>query len=40
MPTAQKSADSNDATFRSHRVVPYQPDAVFEAFARPELLAD
>ena len=25
--------------FRSHRAVPYQPEAVFEAFARPEVLA-
>jgi len=29
----------NDATFRSYRVLPYPPDAVFLAFARPELLA-
>ena len=28
-----------NAIFCSHRVVPYQPEAVFEAFARPELLA-
>jgi uncharacterized protein YndB with AHSA1/START domain len=28
-----------DATFRTHRVVPYPRAAVFEAFARPELLA-
>jgi len=27
------------ATVRNHRVLPYQPQAVFEAFARPELLA-
>ena len=27
------------ATFRSHRVLPHQPEAVFEAFARRELLA-
>ena len=26
-------------TFRSSRVLPYQPQAVFDAFARPELLA-
>lgn len=26
-------------TFRTDRVLPYQPEAVFEAFARPELLA-
>lgn len=30
---------SDDATFRTHRVIPYQPQLVFEAFARPELLA-
>jgi uncharacterized protein YndB with AHSA1/START domain len=29
----------DSATFRSHRVLPYHPEAVFEAFARPELLA-
>ena len=34
-----KSGDPNGATFLSHRVLPYQPQAVFEAFARPELLA-
>ena len=39
MATAQKSADPNGATFRSHRVLPYQPQSVFEAFTRPELLA-
>ena len=27
------------AGFRSHRVLPYPPQQVFEAFARPELLA-
>jgi hypothetical protein len=36
---AQKSGDLAGATFRSHRVLPYQPPSVFEAFARPELLA-
>ena len=36
---AQTSGDPDGATFRSHRVLPYQPQAVFEAFARPELLA-
>jgi uncharacterized protein YndB with AHSA1/START domain len=39
MATAEKSGDPDGATFRSHRVVPYQPQSVFEAFARPELLA-
>jgi uncharacterized protein YndB with AHSA1/START domain len=29
----------NDATFRCERVVPYSPERVFDAFARPELLA-
>jgi len=27
------------ALFRTHRVLPYPPQRVFEAFARPELLA-
>jgi uncharacterized protein YndB with AHSA1/START domain len=26
-------------SFRSHRVLPHPPEAVFQAFARPELLA-
>ena len=39
MATSQKSGDPNGATFRSHRVLPYRPQSVFEAFARPELLA-
>ena len=29
----------NGATFRTDRVIPYQPEAVFEAFARQDLLA-
>jgi uncharacterized protein YndB with AHSA1/START domain len=29
----------SDATFRTRRVLPYAPEAVFDAFARPELLA-
>jgi uncharacterized protein YndB with AHSA1/START domain len=37
--TGQGSADQNDATFRCHRVLPCSPERVFEAFARPELLA-
>jgi hypothetical protein len=24
--------------FRSHRLIPYEPEAIFQAFARPELL--
>ena len=39
LPAAHASAQSEWRNFRSHRVVPYQPEAVFEAFARPELLA-
>jgi uncharacterized protein YndB with AHSA1/START domain len=39
MPAAQKSGGPGGATFRSHRVLPYRPDSVFEAFARPGLLA-
>jgi uncharacterized protein YndB with AHSA1/START domain len=27
------------ATFRTDRLLPYRPDAIFEAFARPDLLA-
>src|SRR4051794_3715346 len=33
------SEDPNDATFRTHRVIPHPPARVFEAFSRPELLA-
>jgi uncharacterized protein YndB with AHSA1/START domain len=39
MDTPHSSANQNDAIFRSHRVLPYPPQRVFEAFARPELLA-
>jgi uncharacterized protein YndB with AHSA1/START domain len=39
MATPHKSEDPDGATFRSHRVLPYRPQSVFEAFARPELLA-
>jgi len=39
MDTPQISGNQNDATFRSHRVLPFPPQRVFEAFARPELLA-
>jgi uncharacterized protein YndB with AHSA1/START domain len=39
MNTSQSSENQNSATFRSHRVLPYPPQRVFEAFARPELLA-
>jgi uncharacterized protein YndB with AHSA1/START domain len=28
-----------EASFRTQRVLPYQPHAVYDAFARPELLA-
>jgi uncharacterized protein YndB with AHSA1/START domain len=31
--------EPNDATFRSDRVLPFPSQRVFEAFARPELLA-
>jgi uncharacterized protein YndB with AHSA1/START domain len=30
---------ASNATFRSQRVLPYPPEQIFEAFARPELLA-
>lgn len=32
-------APRDEATFHSHRVLPWPPGQVFEAFARPELLA-
>jgi uncharacterized protein YndB with AHSA1/START domain len=38
MAAAQISGDPNGAVFRSHRVVPQQPEVIFDAFARPELL--
>jgi uncharacterized protein YndB with AHSA1/START domain len=31
--------DRNDALFRTHRVLPFPPQRVFEAFARPHLLS-
>lgn len=31
--------DREEAAFRSHRMLRHEPEAVFEAFARPELLA-
>jgi uncharacterized protein YndB with AHSA1/START domain len=39
MDTPKSSGSKNDATFRSYRVLPHPPQRVFEAFARPELLA-
>ena len=39
MATAEKSEKLDGATFRTHRVLRYQPQAVYEAFARPDLLA-
>jgi uncharacterized protein YndB with AHSA1/START domain len=38
MNAAPKPGALNGATFRSHRVLPFQPQKVFEAFARPERL--
>jgi uncharacterized protein YndB with AHSA1/START domain len=35
----QSSGSQNNATFRTDRLLPYTPQRVFEAFARPELLA-
>ena len=32
------SDDLNSATFRTHRVLPYSREQIFQAFARPELL--
>jgi len=39
MATAETSGKPTGATFRTNRVLPHQPQAVYEAFARPELLA-
>jgi uncharacterized protein YndB with AHSA1/START domain len=39
MVTSQESGDPNEATFRTHRVLPHEPRAVFEAFAQKDLLA-
>jgi uncharacterized protein YndB with AHSA1/START domain len=39
MDTPQGPPGQSDAVFRSHRVLPYPPERVFEAFARPDLLA-
>ena len=35
----RSSTNQHGATFRTERVLPYPPQQVFEAFARPELLA-
>ena len=37
--TASIYPDGEDATCRSRRVLPYLPQEVFDAFARPEVLA-
>jgi uncharacterized protein YndB with AHSA1/START domain len=39
MTTSRSSESRETTTFRSHRVLPYPPERVFEAFARPERLA-
>ncbi len=39
MSNLQGDEKQNGATFRTHRLLPYSPDRVFEAFASPELLA-
>ena len=39
MAASRKSGDRNETTFRSHRMLPYRPQLVFDAFARPDLLA-
>jgi uncharacterized protein YndB with AHSA1/START domain len=39
MATSPKPGSPSGAIFRSHRVLPYPPRSVFEAFARPEVLA-
>jgi uncharacterized protein YndB with AHSA1/START domain len=40
MATEPTSGDPDSGAFFSERVLPYRPQAVFEAFARPELLAE
>jgi uncharacterized protein YndB with AHSA1/START domain len=37
--TPQRAGALADATFQTQRVLPYPPQKVYEAFARPELLA-
>lgn len=37
--TSSQPDDQNPATFRTHRVLPFPPAVIFDAFARPELLA-
>jgi uncharacterized protein YndB with AHSA1/START domain len=39
MAAEQESGKPNDVTFRHHRVLPYPPQSVFDAFARPDVLA-
>src|SRR5262245_5252907 len=39
MDTSQSSGNQHGAIFRHHRVLSYPPQRVFEAFARPEVLA-
>ncbi|MGE0704755.1 MAG: SRPBCC domain-containing protein [Vicinamibacterales bacterium] len=39
MADERKPGNVTDGVFRSHRVLPYSPQNIFEAFARPELLA-
>ena len=39
MTSAHHLDDRSGAPFRTGRVLPYPPETVFEAFARPELLA-
>ena len=39
MDTSQSQGKTTGRVFRCHRVLPYPPQRVFEAFAKPELLA-
>lgn len=39
MNTSQSPGNHSGSTFQTHRVLAYPPQRVFEAFARPELLA-
>ena len=39
MAADHKPGDSDSATFRTQRVLPYPPQTLFEAFVQPEVLA-
>ena len=39
MASTPESDGRRDAAFRSSRILPYRPESVFQAFARPEVLS-